>query len=392
MRKTTRIANWPEVCSVALTTRCIAPRGIRNASQIARPATRANSSEHDASRCRGCAPPRKIEIAMSGPNSPTAPIAPTACPNGVRSSPASRRIGRSVPRAVEHSAMPMTIAISPGAMSQATPDPDAEADEPAEDGRAAGAAAERRELDLRAGDEEQHREAELRQRRRRSRRAPPSRAATGPTTMPSTQLEHDDRDADPAAEAPGEQRSQHGEQRDDQQRRLELVHAFTVASRTPAYRRARRVRSARASARCAAVTACRALSASRSAPRARAAASVSLLVEPLGLALGLLGVGLEPRQLGAQVVDALAQVVGPLAGLRELGVDLRRARAPPHRRRVRPRAAAFSAALRARRSARSSRRRRGRIGHAGQAPADRVRDVDRVEPGRLERAHEPRRS
>ncbi len=60
---------------------------------------------------------------MSGPNSPTAPIAPTACPNGVRSSPASRRMGRRVPSAVEHSAMPITIAISPGTKTQATPTP-----------------------------------------------------------------------------------------------------------------------------------------------------------------------------------------------------------------------------------------------------------------------------
>ena len=71
----------------------------------------------------GSRPPRKIEIAMSGPNSPTAPIAPAARPNGVRSSPASRRIGRIVPRAVEHRAMPMMTASSPGAISQPTPTP-----------------------------------------------------------------------------------------------------------------------------------------------------------------------------------------------------------------------------------------------------------------------------
>ncbi len=59
---------------------------------------------------------------MSGPNSPTAPIAPIARPNGVRSSPASRRIGRIVPSAVEHSAMPMTIATSPGNEEPREPD------------------------------------------------------------------------------------------------------------------------------------------------------------------------------------------------------------------------------------------------------------------------------
>ena len=62
---------------------------------------------------------------MSGPNSPTAPIAPMACPNGVRSSPASRMIGRIVPSAVEHSAMPTTIATSPGAMIHVMPTPTA---------------------------------------------------------------------------------------------------------------------------------------------------------------------------------------------------------------------------------------------------------------------------
>ena len=42
IRKTTRIANWPEVCRVELTTRCIAPPAPRAASQIATPATSAN--------------------------------------------------------------------------------------------------------------------------------------------------------------------------------------------------------------------------------------------------------------------------------------------------------------------------------------------------------------
>ena len=62
-------------------------------------------------------------MAISGPNSPTAPIAPIACPKGVRSSPASRRIGRIVPSAVEHSAMPTTMATSPGNRNHVSPTP-----------------------------------------------------------------------------------------------------------------------------------------------------------------------------------------------------------------------------------------------------------------------------
>ncbi len=114
MTKTTRIANCPEVCSVELTNACIAPRGTRNASQIASAANPAKTASTTVDR-PGSRPPRKIEIAMSGPNSPTAPMAATALPNGVGSSPASRRIGRRVPSAVEHSATPITIAASPDA-------------------------------------------------------------------------------------------------------------------------------------------------------------------------------------------------------------------------------------------------------------------------------------
>ncbi len=44
---------------------------------------------------------------MIGPNSPTAPVAMTSEPNGVGSSPASRRIGRMVPSAVVVSTSPV---------------------------------------------------------------------------------------------------------------------------------------------------------------------------------------------------------------------------------------------------------------------------------------------
>ena len=54
----------------------------------------------------GLRPDRKIEIASSGPNSPIAPAALTAIPNGVRSRPASISTGSRVPSEVLLSAIP----------------------------------------------------------------------------------------------------------------------------------------------------------------------------------------------------------------------------------------------------------------------------------------------
>ena len=72
----------------------------------------------------GLRPDRNSEIAISGPNSPTAPIAMTAVPNGVRSSPASRSTGISVPSAVLVNAMPTkTPAAGVGAISRPTATP-----------------------------------------------------------------------------------------------------------------------------------------------------------------------------------------------------------------------------------------------------------------------------
>ena len=68
---------------------------------------------------------RNSEIAISGPNSPTAPSAMTAVPKGVRSSPASRSIGIRVPSAVLVNATPMnTPAATVGAsrIPMTTPD------------------------------------------------------------------------------------------------------------------------------------------------------------------------------------------------------------------------------------------------------------------------------
>ena len=151
-----------------------------------------------------------------------------ARPNGVRSSPASRRIGRIVPSAVEHRAMPMMTASSPGAISQPTATPTARLMSHPKTRIAAGPAAEDGELDLGPRDEEQHREAELRQRRDERREAPPSRAAR-PDQDAEQELEHDDRHPHPAPEPARQQRREHGEERDDQQRRLELVHGLTLA-------------------------------------------------------------------------------------------------------------------------------------------------------------------
>jgi hypothetical protein len=70
----------------------------------------------------GLRPDRKSEIAISGPNSPTAPIAITAVPNVVRSSPASRSTGMIVPSAVLVSATPTnTPAAKPSASRVPTP-------------------------------------------------------------------------------------------------------------------------------------------------------------------------------------------------------------------------------------------------------------------------------
>ena len=64
-------------------------------------------------------------MASRGANSPTAPTARTDTPNGVRSSPASRRIGSSAPSAVEASATPTNTAPAPGSIRNPNPSPSA---------------------------------------------------------------------------------------------------------------------------------------------------------------------------------------------------------------------------------------------------------------------------
>ena len=104
---------------------------------------------------------------MSGPNSPTAPTAPDGLAERrvqlarVAEDRQERAEGRGAQRDADDDR-----ASSPGAMSQPTPTPTARLMSQPKIAAAPGAAAERGELDLGAGDEEQHREPELRQRRR----------------------------------------------------------------------------------------------------------------------------------------------------------------------------------------------------------------------------------
>ena len=81
---------------------------------------------------------RKIEIAIRGRNSPTAPIVLIARPKGVSSSRASRRIGIRVPSAVELSAIPITTIPSPGAKKKPSPMPSRTLSSQPSDARARG--------------------------------------------------------------------------------------------------------------------------------------------------------------------------------------------------------------------------------------------------------------
>ena len=68
----------------------------------------------------------RIAIAATGPSSPTVPWARKALPSGRSSTPCSRRIGMSVPSAVEPSAIARAAAFNhrcPGTMSMPTPKP-----------------------------------------------------------------------------------------------------------------------------------------------------------------------------------------------------------------------------------------------------------------------------
>ncbi len=95
----------------------------RAANQIAAPGDQGEGEQHECADERR-PPLRKTEMASSGPNSPTAPSAITATPNGVRSSPESRSTGMIVPSAVDVRAMPTNAAAEGwGANSTAIPNP-----------------------------------------------------------------------------------------------------------------------------------------------------------------------------------------------------------------------------------------------------------------------------
>ncbi len=105
-------------------------------------------------------------IARIGPNSPTAPAAMVKTPKWVGRMPRSRRIGSRVPIAVVVSTSPMRRPDSANPIATRNP-PTAspstsETTQPSmpASGRLA---AQTLEVDLEAGDEEQHRDAELRE-------------------------------------------------------------------------------------------------------------------------------------------------------------------------------------------------------------------------------------
>jgi len=122
-KMTVRMANWPLVCRVSVIIRLKTGRDEREASQIATPAMIAKTATTSIP-ASGLRPPRKIEIASSGPNSPAAPVAVTARPNGECRSPSSRSTGIRVPSAVEVKAIPMnTPVIADGASRMPTTTP-----------------------------------------------------------------------------------------------------------------------------------------------------------------------------------------------------------------------------------------------------------------------------
>ena len=230
MRRTTRIANWPEVCSVELTNRCIAPRGTLKASQIASPASAANRASTIV-EMPGSRPPRKIEIAMSGPNSPTAPIAPMARPNGVLqlAGVAQDRQERAERRGAQRDADDDGLLARGDQPADAHPG--READEPADRWRCG-----------RCG--RGTRANSISEPATKNSIASPNcdsvstnsdgcaqPSTAGPTRMPSSSSNTTMGTRIQRPSAPREQRGEHREQRDDQQRRLEVVHALTLATR-----------------------------------------------------------------------------------------------------------------------------------------------------------------
>ncbi len=124
--------------------------------------------------------------------------------------------------------MPMMIASSPGAISHPTPTPITRLMSQPKMAAAAGPPAEHRELDLGPGDEEQHRQPQLRQRGEERVRVRPAQDRRAEEDA-EQQLEDDDRHPHPSPQPSRQQRRENGEERNDDQCRPELVHALTLA-------------------------------------------------------------------------------------------------------------------------------------------------------------------
>ena len=128
-------------------------------------------------------------ISRMGPNSPMAPAASRKVPKRVRSRPLSLRIGISVPIAVVASAEPVNSSDSTMPVSASRPPirgGERQREQPAQRGQAQRVALDALEVDLIAGEEEQEPETQAGEELDELVRAPPGRAASGPTTMPST--------------------------------------------------------------------------------------------------------------------------------------------------------------------------------------------------------------
>ena len=153
-------------------------------------------------------------------------------PKRVRSSPASLRIGISVPIAVVASAEPVKSSERTIAGEREEPADrvgERERDHPAERRQLQRLAADALEVDLVAGEEEQHPEAEAREELDELVRLGEAEHL-GPDHDPEHDLDHDDRDRQPARDAAGEQRRERGDGDDRQERSAVDLHHQRAAA------------------------------------------------------------------------------------------------------------------------------------------------------------------
>ena len=165
---TSRTANWPLVWSVAVITRCRRFPTPRAASQMARPAMSAKATSTTAARSGDASAEeqrdreQRTELARSrrgrGRSRRT----------GCRSSPESRSTGMIVPSAVEVRAMPMNTPAAgrSGASRMPRPTPTTSDMIHPSAARLQRSSPDGGEVDLVAGEEEEHREAEVGEQRR----------------------------------------------------------------------------------------------------------------------------------------------------------------------------------------------------------------------------------